>query len=381
MLRGLIAPAPRIRGVRVDVPVRRLLENDRLELRVEAEASGAARATVELAAPERLEPELAALGVRCAPCATAVLRVRARRWGRTRLGALTVRTVDRAGLRSATSLVRDTGAVRVLPEAPRLTSLFEAARTQARAGTQLSRERGEGTELAELRPLRPGDPRRRVAWRASARRGRLVAADRHADRNADVVLLLDTFAEARHGAQGTLGAAVRAAAGIAEAHLARMDRVAVVGFGGLLHWLPPTMGAAARYRILDALVDSEAMTSYAAKDVATIPPRVLPARSLVVALSPLLDPRGIAALLDLRARGFDVVLLDVSPEPYLAPAATPEERLGRRLWRLHRAALRTGLQRAGIAVTTVAEDTQLTAAIEEVTRWRRYAARSAPPPR
>jgi len=243
-LRAWLSPAPRIGAVHVDVTPERLLEGDLVEVRVAIDAAEAARATAALAVPERMSAEVAAAGG--APDATALLSLRARRWGRTELGPLRVRVLDRGGLRCATATIAHPGAVRVLPARPRLDALLDAERTQARAGTQVSRERGEGSELAELRPLRAGDPRRRIAWRASARRGQLVVADRHADRNADVVLLLDTFAEAHRGAEGTLGVAVRAAAALAEGHLARMDRVAVIEAasaacctGCRRRWAPP----------------------------------------------------------------------------------------------------------------------------------------------
>lgn len=382
--RGALGTPPRIEGMAVHAEPTRMLEGDTVRVRVEIRANGAARAVVTLLTDERLAPTgggVASVAVACEPNAAVTIPLVARRWGRVAVRSPTVRALDRAGLRVVTAIGPAAGTVRVLPDREHLRTLLQAPRTQARTGSQVARERGEGSELAELRPLRTGDPRRRIAWRASARRGELVVADRHADRNADIVLLLDTFAEVRRGADGTLGAAVRAAAALADAHLSRQDRVAVVGFGGVLHTLAPSMGTAAAYRVLDALVDSEVVESYAEKDVAVIPPRVLPARSLVVALSPLLDPRGIAGLLDLRARGFEVAVLDVSPEPYLAKPRGKDEMQARRLWRLHREALRSRLRRAGAAVTTLDESRPLAVPIEEVTRWRRYAAPAAPPSR
>ena len=53
-----------------------------------------------------------------------------------------------------------------------------------------------------------------------------------------------------------------------------------------------------------------------------MPRRLLPARALVIALSPLLDERGIGALLDLRARGYDLVVLEISP---VADARRPDD--------------------------------------------------------
>ena len=62
-------------------------------------------------------------------------------------------------------------------------------------------------------------------WRASARRGALWVNEFHAERNADVILFLDSFADARRGGTGTLDEAIRAAASLAERYLAGKDRV------------------------------------------------------------------------------------------------------------------------------------------------------------
>jgi hypothetical protein len=69
---------------------------------------------------------------------------------------------------------------------------------------------------------------------------------------------------------------------------------------------PGSARVTSQYRIVDALIASDVSLSYAWKDVTHVPRRLLPARALVLALSPLLDARGIAALLDLRARGYTI---------------------------------------------------------------------------
>jgi hypothetical protein len=88
-----------------------------------------------------------------------------------------------------------------------------------------------------------------------------------------------------------------------------------------------------------------------------VPRRLLPARALVIALSPLLDDRGIGALLDLRARGYDLVVLEIAP-------ATEGETPAARLWRLHRDALRARFEALGIPVART---------LEEVIALRRHA--------
>ena len=104
-----------------------------------------------------------------------------------------------------------------------------------------------------------------------------------------------------------------------------------------------------------------------------IPARTLPSRALVVALTPLLDERFVAALVDLRGRGHDLVVLEVSPEPHLAPPDDATDRLALRLWRLQRADLRSRFERLGVAVATLDDDTTVEAALEGVRSYRRHA--------
>ena len=214
---------------------------------------------------------------------------------------------------------------------------------------------------------------RQVNWRATARRGALYVTDRHPEHASDVVLLVDTFAEARDGASGTLDLAVRAAASLARAHLARRDRVALVDFGGTLHWLEPAFGTTQLYRIVDALLASDIAFSYAWRAVESIPRRVLPSGALVVAITPLLDERSIRLITDLRTRGRDLTVVEVSPIPHTKPGPTAGDRVAHRLWALQREALRTRVQAMGVAVTVWDERSQLEVGLEGVNAFRRSA--------
>ena len=91
-----------------------------------------------------------------------------------------------------------------------------------------------------------------------------------------------------------------------EDRVARRDRVGLIAFGGILRWLVPGMGLVHLYRVVDALLDTQIVLSYYWKEIDVIPRRTLPPNALVIGLSPLLDPRSVGALLDLR-HGIDVV--------------------------------------------------------------------------
>ena len=63
----------------------------------------------------------------------------------------------------------------------------------------------------------------------------------------------------------------------------------------------------------------------------------------MIAVTPLLDERSIAALLDLRARGHDLAIVEVSPEDIVTPGDGLDA-LAYRLWLLRRAGLRAPLR-------------------------------------
>jgi uncharacterized protein (DUF58 family) len=298
------------------------------------------------------------------------------RFGAYRIGALAVRVRDRFGLVAWDASVDASSVLRAYPQPERLRSLASPLETQPFAGNRVARSRGEGIEFADLRPFVPGDRIRRVNWRASARRGELQVNEQHPERNSDIVLFLDSFAEVRRERESTLALAVRAASALAHAYLERRDRVGVVGFGGVVHWLLPSSGRAQDYRIADALLTSEVTLSYVLKGIDVLPPRTLPPQAFVIALTPLLDERSMDALLDLRARGFDLAIVDVSPLPFVNAEPGSAAALALRLWPLWREALRFRYERLGVPVVEWTEGEPLAQAIEEVSSFRRSVQRA-----
>jgi uncharacterized protein (DUF58 family) len=301
------------------------------------------------------------------------LTVRAERWGAYRVGDVFLRKFGPLRLVRFETRLDRAQPLKVYPAPEAVHSLLRPLRTQVFAGNQVAREKGEGIEFADLRPFVPGDRIRRVNWRASARRGELWVNELHPERNTDVILFLDSFAQARLGSYGTLDLAVAGATGLAQRYLQHKDRVGFVSFGGVLNWLLPATGQLQLYRIIDSLLDTEIVLNFAWKDIDVIPRRTLPPHALVLALTPLLDERATDALLDLRARGFDLAVIEISPLPFTRPGRGKTGDLAWRLWTLQREALRIRYERAGVPVGTWHADAPLAAAMEEVRSFRRHA--------
>jgi uncharacterized protein (DUF58 family) len=376
LIAGVAAHEPEVStGVSYDRD--RVIEGDEVTAAIELSSTrGIDRFEVLVPLPPQLISEgVAAEAVRLRPGdqRTVELKLRCERWGLFTAGRVLFRARDVLGMRSWEGTVGEPQPFRVYPREETLRSLVPPLETQVFAGNQVSRNRGEGIEFADLREWQPGDRLRRINWRATALRRELWVNEQNPERNTDVVLFLDTFAEVRAEGRSTNDRTVRAAATLARIYLQRKDRVGVVGFGGLLSWLVPETGTRQLYAIVEALLTSQVVHSFALRGVDVLPPRTLPPKALVLAITPLLDNRTAAALLDLRARGYDLVVVEVSPLELGAPKPGSSLELAHRLWRLSREALRWRYEQVGVPVVTWHEGVPLAAPLEEVNAFRRLA--------
>lgn len=136
--------------------------------------------------------------------------------------------------------------VQVYPDLSALTrdalSLVRAREDESR---RTLRRSSEGREFDSLREYRPGDDRRHLDWKATARRGKPMVREHRPERNQLVLLLLDC---GRHMAGQVAGRpklehAVDAALRVAKVSLDEGDLVGVMAFSTqVLSWVPPRKG-------------------------------------------------------------------------------------------------------------------------------------------
>jgi uncharacterized protein (DUF58 family) len=372
-----IARDPKV-SVALSLDDERVLEGQPIEGLVRLRAESAIdRLELLLDLPPGVEAvdEDAAFALRLRPGESreVALRLRCVRWGAYQVGEIRVSARDALRLVVWEERHKQLHTLKAYPREEELRRILSPIETQASTGSEVARTKGDGIEYADLRDYVPGDRLRSINWRASARKDGLVVNERHPERNTDVVLFVDSFFEVRSGSGGTLDEAVRAAATLATRYLERRDRVGLVAFGGVLRWLEPDLGPAQRYRLIETLVETGIQPTYTWRDVNVIPARILPTKALVLALTPLADPRFVAALEDLRARGFEVAVVEVDPVALVEPGRSAAERLAYRLWRLEREVLRSRLAGLGIGVARWGEDVELETALEGVRTYRRYA--------
>jgi uncharacterized protein (DUF58 family) len=297
---------------------------------------------------------------------TVELPMTCERWGNRRLGGLALRCRTPLGFFVAVVELRGNLPLTVYPSPQTMRRLAEPLEPIAIAGAHVTRLRSSGSEFADLRPFAAGDRARDINWRASARRPSLWVDQRHPERSTDVVLLLDTFADA------ALPEAVRLVFALADAHLAQRDRVGLLRFGGTLGWVRAGSGLRQRYLVLRDLLGTSVYANVADRGVEQVPRSMLPPRALVIAVTPLLDDRMRELLFDLRARGIDLVVLEVAPDPTLTPPDDPAGATAFRLWLLEREAQRAAMREVGIPVVVHDGGRPLASTVQEVRSWPRH---------
>ncbi|MFW5924907.1 MAG: DUF58 domain-containing protein [Myxococcota bacterium] len=151
-------------------------------------------------------------------------------------------------------------AVRVLPRAARRVRAraHPASGLQVeRSGRTALRRRGGGTELYELRELLPGDAFNSIAWKASARFGKLMVKEVEHEVQDTRWIVLDVSGSMRGGPLGQrkLDFAIETAASEARRVLHEGDRVGVITVDGrVLGHVPPRDGVTQLPRIYDTLL-------------------------------------------------------------------------------------------------------------------------------
>ena len=336
----------------------RLVEGDWFDLTLTVTSRDTAAPSLEILLP--LPPTLVlaegkrhlATSLRAGDTVEWKFAVRSIARGRCRIGPFNVRLSDHSGLCAEEALLGAAVEIETYPRIPRVRQLPQPHRTRSTFGNYVSAQRRAGLEPAELRLFAAGDRVRQINWKASLRLGRLYVTQFHEERNADVVLLLDTLAETGAHPDSSLDASVQAVAALASAYIVRKDRVGFVEFGGYLRWLKPAAGRRQWEAVLRAVVPAAQYFTYTARSLDYVPATALPRQALVIAVSPLIDERFTRAVFDLVGRGYDVVLLAVSPiEP--TRRTLPDTRLTDvvcALWELELAVRVQELRRKGISV-------------------------------
>ncbi len=158
-----------------------------------------------------------------------LVHVRALRVGHHGIYGLALEVRGAPGLFEVPLTFANPYGIEVLPRAlarPLMLPHGGRSRTVAVTG-RAGRKRGDGNELHELRELMPGDSFRRIAWKASAKRGKLVVKEFEREERDVVVIVIDASVELWSGPMGgaPLDRSIDVTATLASHHINRGDNV------------------------------------------------------------------------------------------------------------------------------------------------------------
>ena len=355
---GLAAPALVVLGtwrsdrsgevsLRTSVPSTSLVEGVETTVRAEFRGQSDCEARLLIEPAESVSAGDAVI-VPSGPAARAAgLRLEPVRWGRYSLGVLEITFTDRYRLFEGRA-VAQLPHVSCLPDPARLARTVVLSRLPSRLGEHPARTNGDGGEFAGVRQFVPGDRQRRINWSATTRLGSLHLTTFAAERTQNVVVIADETTDIGEPGSSSLDLVLRGAAGVVTRYLAARDRVGLIIFGGRLSWIAPGQGQRHHHRLLDLMISAPGGWERGS-GLSRLPRAALPPGALILVFSPLLDPRLIEALRDLRERGFSVLVVDVLNA---APAHDTSRlsRLTARTWQLEQQAVRFSLTQIGVPV-------------------------------
>jgi uncharacterized protein (DUF58 family) len=253
------------------------------------------------------------------------------RWGVHGM-ALEVRGTDVGGegLYEVPLMFANPFGVEVLPVALKML-LDSPVGGRARRGAEAGRPTnlaGEGDSLKELREHVPGDPFKRIAWKASARRGKLVVREMERDQRDVVWLVVDASVELWAGEPGhaPLDHTVEEVASLASRHLTRGDRVGlVVTASRMRSYIQPGTGPSQAAKIAAALASTASMVDADRSDL----DETEVAQRVAEHARPL-DPRGLGDIprgnLDMLAARAEMLRTRAPFAPRLPQAPSARER-------------------------------------------------------
>ena len=236
------------------------------------------------------------------------------KFGKVSFKMAVVYSEDLLGLKYNLKKFPDKGELRIYPRIEYIKKLkIKPRKTRNILGDYPSRMKGSGMEFTDIRDYQVGDEMRWINWKATARRNKLMVNEFESERTGDTVILLDIrrFLKGSGEYEKLLNASVRAAATLATYLSRTRSRVGFVVLGDTVDWIYPTYGKRAMYIILDRLLQlrSERISRLTFDYGKYIVSRFFPPNSFVILISPLLSWDIDDAIIELLAKGYDILVI------------------------------------------------------------------------
>jgi uncharacterized protein (DUF58 family) len=225
----------------------------------------------------------------------ATYRVRPTERGLLTIDAAEVRVASPFGLWEIPQRVGSAQRLRCYPDFAELAdyALFAIENRLSRIGVLHRRRRGEGLEFHQLREYREGDALRQIDWKATSRRGKLIAREYEDERDQQIVFLIDCGRRmvARDARLSHFDEALNAVLLLAFVALRQGDAAGLMTFAAETpRFVPPRKSHSTVNLFLNALYDVQPTLRPPDYHAAAIElSRRLQRRSLVIVLSNLRD--------------------------------------------------------------------------------------------
>jgi uncharacterized protein (DUF58 family) len=196
------------------------------------------------------------------------------------------------------------GVISVLPDLSKLGQFDSLVRRRRlhELGIRRTRQRGEGTEAAGLRPYVAGDPYASIDWKATARRGALITREMQTERRQNVVVLLDCGRRMAREVEGRsrLDHAIEATLLLGHVALASDDRVGLMAFSDVIvRTIALGRGDAHARALANAVFAIEpTLREPPYRRMATEAVRRFPRRGLIVFFTDAIEPSSLETLVD-----------------------------------------------------------------------------------
>ena len=224
---------------------------------------------------------------------------------------LTVFT-DSLHLRSVVSRLSNVDQFLVLPKIEKLGTIdLKGRRVGPWPGLVPSRRMGIGTEFFEISPYVPGDDLRRVNWKASARSGKLVTNEFEGEQVVDILVVLDCSEDVLSDIfdYDALEFQVEFTASLCSQLITQGNRVGLSIYGAVRTWVDPAFGKRQLLKILDslAIVKPGAATLPIKYVLESVIAAILPARSVVLLISPMISDAVPEMIESITLKGYTMI--------------------------------------------------------------------------
>jgi len=232
--------------------------------------------------------------------------------GTHELGPTQVAFTDNLKLRSVIARLSNVNQFLVLPKIEKLGTIdLKGRRVGPWPGLVPSRRMGIGTEFFEISPYVPGDDLRRVNWKASARAGELVTNEFEGEQVVDILVVLDCSEDIMSDLfdYDALEFQVEFAASLCSQLIMQGNRVGLSIYGAVRTWVDLAFGKRQLLKLLDSLavVKPGAATLPIKYVVESVIASILPARSVVLLVSPMIDDAVPEMITNITLKGYTTI--------------------------------------------------------------------------